>query len=48
VVRRFRQPDIPEIAVAAFIEHGGKGGITAAPLAREVFRVYFAGSNPPC
>ena len=43
----FASRDIPEIAVAAFIEHGGKGGITAAPLAREVFRVYFARKQSP-
>ena len=43
----FASRDTPEIAVAAFIEHGGKGGITAAPLAREVFRVYFARKQSP-
>ena len=43
----FASRDIPEIAVAAFIEHGGQGGITAAPLAREVFRVYFARKQSP-
>src|SRR5262249_38815045 len=31
----------PEIAVVVFLEHGGKGGIAAAPLAREIFRTYF-------
>jgi penicillin-binding protein 2 len=32
----------PEIAVVVFVEHGGGGGAAAAPLAREVFRAYFA------
>jgi len=32
----------PEIAVAVFVEHGGVGGTTAAPIAAEVFKEYFA------
>lgn len=43
----FASRDNPEIAVVAFIEHGGKGGIAAAPLAREIFRTYFARKQPP-
>ncbi len=43
----FAARDNPEIAVVAFVEHGGKGGIAAAPLAREVFRVYFARKQSP-
>jgi len=31
----------PEIAVAVFVEHGGKGGAACAPLAREIFLKYF-------
>ena len=38
----FANKDNPEIAVVVFIEHGGKGGIAAAPIAREIFRAYFA------
>ena len=38
----FAGRDDPEIAVVVFIEHGGGGGAAAAPLAREVFRAYFA------
>jgi penicillin-binding protein 2 len=38
----FARRDNPEIAVVVFIEHGGKGGIAAAPLARELFRNYYA------
>jgi penicillin-binding protein 2 len=41
----FAPRDNPEIVVVAFIEHGGKGGIAAAPLAREIFRVHFEGKN---
>ena len=37
----FANRDNPEIAAVVFLEHGGKGGIAAAPLAREIFRVYF-------
>jgi penicillin-binding protein 2 len=43
----FAARDNPEIAVVAFVEHGGKGGIAAAPLAREVFRVYYARKQSP-
>ncbi len=31
-----------EIALAVFLEHGGKGGRVAAPLARELLRKFFA------
>ncbi len=37
----FAGRDNPEIAVVVFIEHGGKGGIAAAPIAREIFRTYY-------
>jgi penicillin-binding protein 2 len=37
----FGSRDNPEIAVVVFIEHGGKGGIIAAPLARQIFSAYF-------
>ena len=37
----FATRDTPEIAVVVFLEHGGKGGIAAAPLAREIFRAHF-------
>ena len=43
----FASRDNPEIAVVAFVEHGGKGGIAAAPLAREIFRTYFARKQSP-
>jgi penicillin-binding protein 2 len=38
----FANRDNPEIAVVVFIEHGGKGGVVAAPVAKEVFAAYFA------
>jgi penicillin-binding protein 2 len=38
----FANRDNPEIAVVVFIEHGGKGGVVAAPMAKEVFAAYFA------
>ncbi|RJQ21427.1 MAG: penicillin-binding protein 2 [Nitrospiraceae bacterium] len=34
----------PQIAVAVFVEHGGHGGSTAAPIAKRVIETYF---NPP-
>ncbi len=37
----FGPRDNPEIAVVVFIEHGGKGGIASAPLAKQVFMAYF-------
>ena len=43
----FASRDNPEIAVVVFVEHGGKGGIAAAPLAREIFRTYFARKQSP-
>jgi penicillin-binding protein 2 len=38
----FAPKNAPEIAVAAFVEHGGVGGMAAAPIAAEVFKEYFA------
>ncbi len=38
----FANRDNPEIAVVVFVEHGGKGGVVAAPLAKEIFKAYFA------
>jgi len=37
----FSSRDKPEIAVVAFVEHGGFGGVTAAPLAKLIFAAYF-------
>lgn len=38
----------PEIAVAVIVEHGGHGSTTAAPIAREVMKVYLEGlANSP-
>lgn len=31
----------PEICVVVLVEHGGKGGAVAAPIAREIIRAYF-------
>lgn len=38
----FANKDDPEIVLAVFLEHGGKGGAAAAPLAQEMFRAYFS------
>jgi penicillin-binding protein 2 len=43
----FANRDDPEISVVVFLEHGGRGGIAAAPLAREIFRTYFAKRRRP-
>ncbi len=32
--------DIPEIAVTVLVEHGGKGGAIAAPIAKEIIKAY--------
>ena len=42
----FANKNNPEIAVVVFIEHGGKGGIAAAPIAREIFGAYFSKHRP--
>lgn len=34
--------DDPEIAVVVLVEHGGHGGESAAPVAREILRTYFS------
>lgn len=33
--------DEPEIALSVFVEHGGKGGEVAAPLAKKIIEAYF-------
>jgi len=38
----FSSRENPEIAVVVFVEHGGKGGVTSAPLAREIFAAYYS------
>ncbi len=37
----FGRKENPEIAVVVFVEHGGRGGTAAAPLARKIFKTYF-------
>jgi len=37
----------PEIAFAIVIEHGGHGGTTAAPVAKQVLEVFFQDRLPP-
>lgn len=39
--------DRPEIAFAVVVEHGGHGGTTAAPIARQVLETFFADRLPP-
>jgi penicillin-binding protein 2 len=43
----FGSRDNPEIAVVVFVEHGGKGGVASAPIAREIFAAHFSRSQPP-
>jgi penicillin-binding protein 2 len=40
----FAPQNNPEIAVSVFVEHGGHGGSTSAPIAKKVIEAYF---NPP-
>jgi len=37
----FAPKDNPQIAVAIFVEHGGFGGETAAPMAKEIFNKWY-------
>jgi penicillin-binding protein 2 len=43
----FAPREDPEIAVAVIVEHGGKGGASAAPLARALFRTHFSKKVEP-
>ena len=36
----------PEIVVVVLVEHGGHGGETAAPIAREILEEYFRSEQP--
>ncbi|MGH7772509.1 MAG: penicillin-binding protein 2 [Candidatus Binatia bacterium] len=38
--------DKPEIAVAVLVEHGGRGGAVAAPIAKRVIEKYFSLKSP--
>jgi penicillin-binding protein 2 len=42
----FGNRDNPEIAVVVFLEHGGMGGVAAAPIARQIFNTYFEKNRP--
>jgi penicillin-binding protein 2 len=42
----FGSRDNPEIAVVIFVEHGGKGGVAAAPLAKQIFSAYYDKLKP--
>jgi len=42
----FGSRDNPEIAVVVFIEHGGSGGVAAAPLAKQMFGEYYKKNGP--
>ncbi len=42
----FGNRDNPEIAVVVFLEHGGLGGVAAAPIAKEIFTAYFDKHKP--
>jgi penicillin-binding protein 2 len=41
----FSSKENPEIAVVVFVEHGGQGGVAAAPLARRIFSSYYNRGN---
>jgi penicillin-binding protein 2 len=39
--------EAPELVVVVFVEHGGKGSVAAAPLARQVYEKYFGNRRKP-
>ena len=41
----FAPVENPRIAVAVFVEHGGHGGTTAAPIAKRVIEAFFKDRN---
>ncbi len=41
----FAPAEDPELVVGVFVEHGGHGGSTAAPIAGEILRDYFLGGR---
>jgi len=41
----FAPSEAPEIVVVAVIEHGGSGGIAAAPVVRQVLEAFFVKSR---
>ena len=41
----FAPADKPEIAVTVLVEHGGHGGSTAGPIAKQVIEKYFELKN---
>lgn len=36
-----QENQIPDLALAILVEHGGKGGAVAAPIAKEIFQAYY-------
>jgi penicillin-binding protein 2 len=42
----FAPTEKPEIALSVFVEHGGHGGGTAAPIAKRAIEGYFKNSKP--
>jgi penicillin-binding protein 2 len=43
----FGNKDNPEIAIVVFVEHGGTGGVAAAPIAQQIFSAYFEKKKQP-
>ena len=43
----FAPRERPQIALAVLVEHGGSGGVAAAPVAREILARFFQGQAPP-
>ncbi|OAG26895.1 penicillin-binding protein 2 [Thermodesulfatator autotrophicus] len=42
----FAPADNPEIIIVVFVEHGGHGGSSAAPIAGKFLKFYFEGAQP--
>ena len=43
----FAPEDVPRIAVAVFVEHGGHGSTAAAPIAKRIIEEYYKESGQP-
>ena len=43
----FAPRERPQVALAVLVEHGGSGGVAAAPVAREILARFFSDTAAP-